>query len=116
MEAGWESARALLAYPELADLLGERHRIIAADRQNASAMELVSAMLVRSLEILDRVDLAPGPLRADLRAGATAPAYLYAASEVIDAAADLIARSAVLVHENERRWRVFRAGVARIVR
>ena len=35
------------------------------------------------------------------------PAYLDSASELIDRAADLMAESAILVHENERRWRVF---------
>ncbi len=29
------------------------------------------------------------------------------ASELLDAAADLFARSSTLVHENERRWRIF---------
>jgi hypothetical protein len=35
------------------------------------------------------------------------PAYLYSAVELIDRASDLLAESATLVHQNERRWRVF---------
>jgi hypothetical protein len=35
------------------------------------------------------------------------PAYLFSASELIDRAADLMTESATLVHENERRWRMF---------
>jgi hypothetical protein len=35
------------------------------------------------------------------------PAYLHSAAELLDRAADLIVQSAVLVHENERRWRMW---------
>jgi hypothetical protein len=31
MESSWAMAEALLAYPQLADLLGERHRIIGSN-------------------------------------------------------------------------------------
>lgn len=47
-------------------------------------------------------------LIADLAGERRAPGYLFSASELIDRAADLGAESAALVHENERRWRVFR--------
>ena len=35
MEQAWQTAGMLAAYPALADLLGERHRIIANDWQAA---------------------------------------------------------------------------------
>jgi hypothetical protein len=37
------------------------------------------------------------------------------AAELVDHAADLLSDSAGLVHENERRWRVFHARVERVV-
>jgi hypothetical protein len=46
-------------------------------------------------------------VRADLAGARVDPAYLYSASELLDRAADLMAESAGLVHENERRWRIF---------
>jgi hypothetical protein len=56
---------------------------------------------------MDTVDFTPEALRADLSAERQSAAYLFSASELIDRAADLLAESAMLVHENERRWRVF---------
>jgi hypothetical protein len=111
MEQAWEIAGSLAVYPALADLLGERHRIIADDWQSAGMQTLVARLLRRALDLLAQVDFTPAALRADLRSGRKAPAYLYSASELFDRAADLMAGSATLVHENERRWRVFRARV-----
>jgi hypothetical protein len=39
------------------------------------------------------------------------PRYLDSAAELIDRAADLLAEGSVLVHDSERRWRVFQARV-----
>ncbi|MFC9291344.1 hypothetical protein [Streptomyces sp. NPDC057052] len=111
MEQAWEIAGGLAAYPTLADLLGERHRIIADDWQSAGLQTLVARLLRRALDLLARVDFSPAALRADLAGEREAPRYLYAASELFDRAADLMAESAMLVHGNERRWRVFRARI-----
>jgi hypothetical protein len=107
MEQAWETAAVLASYSALADLLGERHRIIANDWQSAGMLALVARLLRRALDLLGRVDFTPNALRADLAGGRQSPAYLYSASELLDRAADLMAESAVLVHDNERRWRVF---------
>jgi hypothetical protein len=115
MAAAWEAARGLLPIRPLADVLGERHRIIANDWQAASLSTLASHLLRRALEVLGEVDLAPHAIRADLRAERVVVAYLYSSSELIDRAADLISQFAVLVHDNERRWRVFRQRVAKLV-
>jgi hypothetical protein len=115
MESSWESARALLPHPGLADLLGTRHRIIANDWQNAGLAALVGRLVRRALEILDRIELAPEPVRADLAGPRVFPAYLYSAAELLDRAADLCAESATLVHENEPRWRGFRARVNQLM-
>jgi hypothetical protein len=114
MEQAWEIAGSLAAYPALADLLGERHRIIANDWQSAGMQALIARLLRRALDLLNRVDFSPAALRADLRGERKAPDYLYSASELIDRAADLMAESAMLVHENERRWRMFRARVRQL--
>ena len=107
MEAAWGAAEHLLDYPALADLLGERHRIVANDWRAASIARLIARHLDRSVAILKRIDFSPAALRADLAAGRDSARYLYSATELIDRAADLAAQSATLVHENERRWRVF---------
>jgi hypothetical protein len=116
MEQSWAAAERLTAYPELADVLGERHRIIANDWQNAGVARLIARLLERAVVLLEAVDFAPAALRKDLAGDRRAPAYLYSSSELLDRAADLSAESAVLVHENERRWRVFRAHVDEVVR
>jgi hypothetical protein len=107
MEEAWDMAGRLAAYPTLADLLGERHRIIANDWESAGMQALVARLLRRAVDLIDRIDFSPTAVRADLRGERRNPGYLYSASELLDRAADLLAESATLVHENERRWRVF---------
>jgi hypothetical protein len=115
MAASWDVAQGLLDIEGLADLLGERHRIIANDWQAAGMSELAARLLLRAVDVLDRVDFSPAALRADLAGGRTAPRRLFSAAELIGRAADLSSDSAGLVHDNERRWRVFRARVQEIV-
>jgi hypothetical protein len=114
MEGTWDAAVALMGYPELADLLGDRHRIIANDWQAASMSSLVGRLLHRAVDVLDQVDLSPTALRADLEGARSSPGYVYSTVELLDRAADLLSDSAGLVHDNERRWRVFRERVATI--
>ena len=114
MEGSWEAA-ARLRHPCLADLLGERHRIIANDWQAAGLSTLVGRLARRALDLLAPLDLSPRGVRADLGGPRLLPSYLHSASELLDRAADLAAESAGLVHDNERRWRVFRRRVAAIV-
>jgi hypothetical protein len=115
MESSWQIAGALAQYPALADLLGERHRIIANDWQSAAQQTLTARILRRAIDLIARVDFDPQVLRADLAAERRSAAYLYSASELIDRAADLIVGSATLVHENERRWRVFGERIAALL-
>jgi hypothetical protein len=114
MEASWAVVGALAEYPELADLLGERHRIVANDWQSAGIQSLIGRILTRAVDLLERIDFSPAAIREDLEGERSSAAYLYSASELLDRAADLLAESALLVHDNERRWRVFRARVARL--
>jgi hypothetical protein len=60
MEGTWEVAAALLDYPALADLLGDRHRIIANDWQAASMSSLAGRLLHRAVDVLDKIELTPG--------------------------------------------------------
>ena len=115
MEAAWGVAEGLLDFPELADLLGERHRIIANDWQNAANLLLVSRQLRRADRILARLDLTVAGLRRDLAGERHTADYVFSCTELIDQAADLTSQSATLVHQNERRWRVFHHRVAELL-
>lgn len=115
METSWAVVEKLLDYPELADLIGERHRIIANDWQAASLAKLIARELDRARTILERLDFSPPAVRSDLEGPRRYPSYLHSACELIDHACDLTAASAALVHENERRWRVFRERVEQLV-
>ena len=84
MEQSWQVAGALAAYPALADLLGERHRIIANDWQSAALQKLIARLLHRALELVERIDLSPSALRADLAGERQSAPYLYSASELLD--------------------------------
>ena len=114
MEASWAMAEALLTYPQLADLLGERHQIIGNNWQNACTAQLIARYLRRAVTVMERVDFSPAALRADLAGARSAARYLYAAAELINHAADLSAASSVLTHEDERRWRTFHERVEQI--
>jgi hypothetical protein len=115
MQASWAMAAALLDVDGLADVMGERHRIISNDWLAAHLQTVTAALLTRAADMLDRVELTPTALRADLAATRVAPRRLHDAAEVISRAADLCCESAELVHDNERRWRVFRARVDELV-
>ena len=116
MQASWDMATALVAIDELADVMGERHRIIANDWQAAHLTTLAGRLLLRAAEMLERVDFSPAALRADLAGLRVSAARLYSAAEIIGHAADLCCDSAGAEHDSERRWRVFRARVDEVVR
>jgi hypothetical protein len=107
MQASWDVATVLLDVDELADLLGERHRIIANNWQGASMMSLSAHILRRAADVLDLIDFDPAALRADLADQHASARRLYSAAEMIDHVADLFSEFAGVVHDNERRWRVF---------
>ena len=108
MAASWQMAGVMLDFDGLADVMGERHRIISNDWLAAHMQSLVGTLLERAAGMLERVDLTPQALREDLAGPRLAPQRLYATAEVISRAADLCCESAELVHDNERRWRVTR--------
>ncbi len=114
MAATWETATALIGYPELAGRLGDRHRVIANDWQAASMSAIAGRVLQRAADVLDHLDFTPAGLRADLAGERHTVRYLYSAIELIDHASDLLSDSATLVHDNERRWREFHVVVAAI--
>lgn len=113
METSWTVAEGL-QFPELADLLAERHRIISNDWQAASLARLVARNLDRARAVIERLDLSTAGVRADLAGSRRYAAFLHSACELIDYGSDLAAKSASLVHENERRWRVFRERVEQL--
>ena len=116
MEASWAMAEAPLSYPQLADLLAERHQIIGNNWRNAATAQLIAQYLRRAVAIMERVDFSPAALRQDLASARLAPDYLYSAAELINHATDLSAASSVLTHENERRWRIFHQRLEQITR
>ena len=111
MEASWAAAESLLDIDELADVLGERHRIIANDWQAALLSGLVAKLLRRAVDILDRIAFDPTHLRQDLAGTNVSAKRLYSAAEIVSHAADVLSDSAALDGDNERRWRVFRGRV-----
>jgi hypothetical protein len=114
MEASWAMAEVLLAYPQLADMLAERHKIIGNNWQNAFTAQLIARCLRRAVAIMERGDFSPAALRKDLAGARSAPSYLYSAAGLINHAADLSAASSVLTHQDERRWRMVHQRIEQI--
>ena len=115
MAASWDMAAALLQFDALADVMGERHRIISNDWLAADMNSLTGRLLARTADLLERIDFTPAALRHDLARGARAPRLLFSAAEIVTRATDLCSQSAELVRDNERRWREFHARVAELV-
>ena len=115
MSASWDMAGALLDVGPLADVLGERHRIIGNDWLAADMNTMTGRLLARAAEMLERIDFTPAALRRDLAGARVTPGLLFSAAEIVSRATDLCSQSAGLVRDNERRWRVFRARVAEVV-
>jgi hypothetical protein len=115
MESSWAVAAALIEIDDLADMLGERHRIIANDWQAATMNSVQSHLMDRAADILEHVDFTPAALRADLADGQVSTRLLYSAAEMISHAADMCSDSAGLVHDNERRWRTLRHRVGQVL-
>jgi hypothetical protein len=115
MQASWQAALPLLQLPALASVLGERHRIIVNDWQSAQQSSLISSVIKRAVEIVEQVDFAPSAIRADLAGPRFFPEYLYSAAELVNRAADMASESASLVHDNERRWRVYHRRVQQVL-
>jgi hypothetical protein len=114
MESSWQAAKPLMSIPNIASVLGERHRIIANDWQAAYMSLMVSNLTKRALEIMNQVDFKPESIRKDLLGPRMYYKYLYSASELLDRAADIASESSVLVHDNERRWRIFREAIVKM--
>jgi len=114
MENSWQAAINLMKIPTLEAVLGERHRIIINDWQASHLSILIAKLLERSLLILDQIDFNPKAIRDDISTRKMYPDLLYSASELLDRAADLSSEFAMLIHDNERRWRVFHQRVERI--
>jgi hypothetical protein len=115
MQASWDVAAALIDIDGLADVLGERHRIIANDWLAADMSALIARLLQRAADILDHIDFTPAALRLDLAGPRHFAGLLHSAAELVNRAADLASESAGLVNDNEPRWRVFRERVQDIV-
>ncbi|SDO69666.1 hypothetical protein SAMN04515671_1733 [Nakamurella panacisegetis] len=111
MTASWDSAGALLRVSPLAELLGERHRIIANNWLAADMSRLSAALLNRAADILEAVDFTPGGLRTDLAGPRVTPGYLYSAALLLDRSADLSVTSTTLTRDSEPAWRQWQARV-----
>jgi len=107
MKSSWDAAKPLLDIPNLASVLGERHRIIINDWQASYLSFLISQLSRRAVEILNKIDFSPDAVRENIDDLQTYVDYLYSASELLDRAADIASESAILVHDNEKRWRMF---------
>ena len=102
MQSSWDLAFVLLEIDELADLLGERHRIIANNWQGASIMSLAALILHRAADLLDRVDFTPAAVRADLADGLDDG---HSRVKVLDQLTDRDVHDRLVEHHHELRRR-----------
>ncbi len=113
--SGWEAAKAVRQSLGLALALGEGQRLITKDWLAADMNALIAAMLRRSLNLLDRLELTSSAIEADLAGPRTYGRLLRRAAELLDRAATLACDAALLVGEFDQRWRAIRQQVAQAV-
>ena len=109
MKTSWESAAALLPGTQFADLLGQRHRIIANNMLAASVTKLSAMLVPRAVQIVDVGDFAPDSLPADLAGPRNSPHYLFSTAELLDRAADPTVMETTHTRDSEPAWRTWQA-------
>jgi hypothetical protein len=107
MDGSWTAASSLIGVRPLADVLGDRHRIIINNWRMAHASELIACLLLRAADLLAATELNPPAIRADLATVALTPGHLLAAAELLDAASELSTEAGLRVLDSEPRWRRF---------
>ena len=107
MDRSWAAASQLTGVRPLADVLGDRHRIIINNWRMASASELIARLLRRAVELMEATELTPRAIRADLAAAAVTPGHLLAVAELLDTASELSTEAGLRVLDSEPRWRRF---------
>ncbi len=95
---------------------GRQHDVIGDDGRAAEVATLAGRLLLRAAELLERVELTPAALRADLAGPGVSAARLSAAAQIIRRATDLSRHVAGIEGDHERRPHVSRAGVDQGVR
>jgi hypothetical protein len=68
-------------------------------------------LINRAIKIFNVIDFTSEALNKDREESNSAPDYLYSASRLIDHAADLTGKSAILLSDNKRRWQIFRKSI-----
>ena len=110
--SSWDAAKAARQSLGLALVLGEGQRLITKDWLAADINALIAAMLRRSANLLDRLELTTSAIEADLAGPCAFGRQLSRVAELLDCATSLARNAAVFVGEFDQRWQAIRHQVA----
>ena len=113
--SAWDATQAARHTLGLASTLGDNHRLIAKDRLAADMNALIAWLLRQALKLLDRMDLNPDAIAADLVGIRSYGEFLQSAAEMLDRAAALANESELFVEDFDQRWHNFRDRIAAAV-
>ena len=113
--SAWEATQSARRALGLASTLGDNHRLIGKDRLAADMNALIAWLLRQALKLLDRMDLTPEAIAADLVGIRSYGDLLQSAAEMLDRAAELANEAELFVDDFDQRWRGFRDRIASVV-
>lgn len=113
--ASWEVAKAARSTLGCVAVLGEDHRVIAKDWLAADMNALIAGLLRAAVMVLNRLELTPTAINADLLGRRDFEASLHSAAEMLDRAGALATESGFFVDEFDQRWVSFRQQIATVV-
>ncbi len=116
IESSADAAKPLIQKSPSTAVVSDRQKIIVNDWRAAYMGSMASRLIRRATDILDHVDFTPRSAKADERGRRYSPKYLSSASDLLDRAAKAADESAVLFHDNERRWLAFRQRVGEVAK
>lgn len=107
MEAAWQREQVVFG-ASLGDVAQARFSITVTNWRGAREMQLAGRLLKRVLDVLQTIDFSPAALRANLP---EAGQRLLESSWELSMAAQVMARSAADLAENDRNWTAYLDGI-----
>ena len=102
------------AYTKLS-ILRDDHRVIARDWLGADMNALIAWLLNRAVGVINRLDLSPDAIAADLQGTGSYKPAIESAAAMLERAATLAAETELFVDNFDRQWRGFRDQMASVI-
>ena len=110
--SSWDAAKVVRQKLGVTGVLGDDQRVIAKDWLAADMTALISTLLRRAVGVLDRVELTPAAISADVAGQRSYTLVVQLAAEMLERAAALATQSALFVEDFDKRWHLLRQQIS----